>query len=226
MIASAVRELSESKDPARVAAAFFEKTIQIWDLQSHMKVGEFPTVFCSRAGNLAFAPSAQIVVAGASERSGKVAAYEIPSGRLLWQRRVTYPSSLRFHPFGQSVLCSSNNTSILRLDARSGATVEVLKGSSQLIEGPYDDQLNVPSGRAPFRLLSRGREAPIPRGGIALLDARFSPDAVCLTEGRGPVRCINCADGSQRWQFDPGVALQPNSQRLFRSSTRPNEPRK
>jgi hypothetical protein len=81
-----------------MAAAFFEKMIQIWDLKSQRRISEFPTIFCSGARNLALAPVGAMLVAGASTIDGEVAAYELPSGRKLWERQLVYPSSLQFHP--------------------------------------------------------------------------------------------------------------------------------
>jgi WD40 repeat protein len=207
MIASAIRELSASKNPTWIAAAFFERTIQIWDVKSLKRISEFPTVFCSGARNLAFAPSAEMLVAGFSADHGKVAAYEVPNGAVLWERKLIYPSSLRFHPSGESIWCTGNRGSSLRLNVHTGATVEVIDGISQHIEGPYGDVLNVPARNvnAPFRLIAKGRNFEIEKLSFALLDARFSPDSVCLAEADGPVRCIKCTDGNQRWRFDPGA---------------------
>ncbi len=210
MLASAIRELAASKDPTWIAAAFFERTVQIWDVRSFGKVSEFPTVFCSGAGNLAFAPSTQALVAGLSTAHGKVAAYDVRSGGVVWERRIVYPSMLRFHPSGKTILCSSADRSAIRLDVPTGSTVEVIKGSGQYIEGPYGEVLNVPArnGNEPFHLIGKGHSFEIERLSFALLDAQFSPDSLCIAEAVGPVRCINSSDGKERWRFDSG----PDSQ--------------
>ncbi len=208
MIASAIRELSASKNRTWIAAAFFKGAVQIWDVKSLGRVGEFPTVFSFGAGNLALAPSAQMLVTGLSTDPGKVAAYEVPSGAVLWERRLIYPSLLRFEPSGESLLCTCNNaSSFCRLNAHTGATVEKIDGISQYIEGPYGDVLEVPARKRnePFRLIGKKHNFEIERLSFGLLDAQFSPDSVCLSEAVGPVRCINCADGIQRWRFDPGA---------------------
>lgn len=207
MIASAVRELAASVDPTRITAAFFAKTVQVWNLKSFERIAEFRTVFCSGARNLAFAPSGATLAAGLSRDRGKVAAYGVPSGAVLWERKVIYPSLLRFHPSGDSIFCSSADRSSFRLDVHTGATLEVMEGVSQYIEGPYGDTLSVParSRNQPFRLIAKECTFEIERLSFGLLDAQFSPDAICLTEARGPVRCMNCTDGTQRWRFDPGA---------------------
>jgi hypothetical protein len=206
MIASAIRELSASKEPRRIAAAFFEDTVQIWDLDSRERVNELSTVFCGGARALALAPSARVLAVGRSGDTGNVAGYDAQSGRVLWQRRVAYPSFLRFQPSGESLVCSSNEGLALRLDVNSGETLEVFKGLKRVIEGPYGDRLDVPPRDAPFRLLSRRREIEILQCGIGLLDAQFSPEAVCLAEARGPVRCVGCSGGGEQWRFDPGAS--------------------
>lgn len=165
MLASSIRELSASKNPTWIAAAFFKRTIQIWDLKSLSKISEFSTVFCAGAGNLAFAPSARVLVAGLSTNHGKVAAYEVPSGKPLWERKFAYPSLLRFEPSGESVLCSSADRVNFRLDAQTAAIIRKIEGVSHFFEGPYGDVLNVPARKRNegFRLVSQGCNFEITR---------------------------------------------------------------
>ena len=210
MLASAIRELAASQKPERIAAACFEKNIQIWDVNSQTKAREFPTVFCSGANCLTLAPDAGIVAAGFSTTSGRVAAYDAQTGSQLWAQKVVYPRRLRFSPSGESLLCTSDNRSIVRFDVHTGSTLEVLEGIEQYIEGPYGAVLAVPAkeGGEPFRLLSSDQLFSVSRFGFALSDARFSPRSVCLTEAKGAVRCISCLDGSLEWAFDPGFGNQ------------------
>jgi WD40 repeat protein len=207
MLASAIRELAASKKPERVAAAYFEKNIQIWDVNSQTRVHEFPTVFCSGANCLALAPDAGTIAAGFSTTSGRVAAYDVQTGTQLWEQKVIYPRRLRFSPSGESILCTSDNRSIVRFDVHTGSTLEVIEGIEQYIEGPYGAVLVVPAkeGKEPFRLSSSDQNFSISRLGFALSDAKFSPRSVCLTEAKGAVRCISCLDGRLEWAFDPGV---------------------
>jgi WD40 repeat protein len=210
MLASAIRELAASKKPERVAAAYFEKTIQIWDVDSQTRVHEFPTLFCSGANCLALAPDAGTIAAGFSTASGRVAAYDAQTGSQLWEQKVIYPRRMRFSPSGESILCTSDNRSIVRFDVHTGSTLEVIEGIEQHIEGPYGAGLVVPARERgnPFRLSSNGQIFSVSRLGFALSDAKFSPRSVCLTEAKGAVRCISCLDGSLEWAFDPGVDSQ------------------
>jgi WD40 repeat protein len=207
MLASAIRELAASRTPTWMAAAFFEKMIQIWDLKSQRRISEFPTIFCSGARNLALAPVGAMLVAGASTIDGEVAAYELPSGRKLWERQLVYPSSLQFHPSGHSILCTSNHRSIFCLDITTGDTLEVIEGVRRYIDGPSGDALSIPvkEGNNGFHLIGGGHDFNISRLGFAVLDAEFSPHFVCLSEARGPVRCIDRIDGKLKWMFDTGT---------------------
>lgn len=218
MIASAIRELAASKNSASVAAAIFDKQVQVWDVKSQKMICEFATVFHFGGGNLAFAPDAGTLVAGVSSRAGVLAAYEIPSGKQVWQRkRLVYPSYLQFDSTGQSILCPVNEgRSVLRLEAGSGETIEQIKGSSRYIDGPHGGALHAPAEKnprftaddeekRPYRLTAGNHSFEISALGIALLDATFSPNSVCLSESRGPVRCVRCADGKLQWTFDPGA---------------------
>ena len=209
MLASAIRELVTSNSSPLLAAALFEKNVQIWDVVSQTRVSEFSTVFCAGARNLALAPGAELLVAGRSCSNGKIAAYKVPSGEKLWERKLPYPSSLCFQSSGEYVFCVCNNNYVMRLDIHTGITLEIMKGVSRYLEGPYGDLLTVSSRKRadPFRSIARGGTFDIPKLGFALLDAQFSPSSLCLTEAGGPVRCINCVDGRLEWMFNPG----PNS---------------
>jgi WD40 repeat protein len=210
MIASAIREFAASTNPIYVAAAFLEETVQIWDLKSCERIGEIPTIFCSGATNLAIAPTGGVLVAGLSKSRGSVAAYDIPNGKKIWEQRFVYPSSLRFSLSGQSVLCTQNRRTVSRLDVNTGAVLEVSEGIRRLVEAESGDWLSVPAegGGDPTRIFSAGHIFDIGGPKIAGLDARFSPHSICLSEVRGPVRCISRSDGKLQWMFDPGSDSQ------------------
>ena len=43
----------------------------------------------------------------------------------------------------------------------------------------------------------------MPKLSFAVLDAAFSPDALCLTEAAGVVRCVDLELGIERWRYVP-----------------------
>ena len=221
MIASAIRELAASNTSTSIAAAFFDKEVQVWDVKSQKLICELATVFLGGGGNLALAPDAGALVAGRSGRRGVLSAYEIPSGKKLWQRNgLVYPWHLQFDSTGKSILCTVNEgRSVLRLEAGSSTTLEEIDGISQYIEGPYGGTLIVPSliSKKPYRLAAGDHSFDVGPVSFALLDATFSPHSVCVTEGSGPVRCISCEEGKLQWAFDPDA--DSNVPRLHYSPT-------
>src|SRR5579862_6759895 len=198
MIASAIRALAVSSNSASIAAALFSKKIQIWDPRSRKMIGEFTTIFQAGAGNLAMAPDGGMLVAGLSRNPGAVAAYEIPSGKELWRRgELNYPSSLQFDSKVQSILCTVDDKSVLRLEVGSGTTIEEIGDTSRRVEGPYGSTLVVPPRRSklPYRLVTGDNSFDVDPASFALLGAAFSPWSACLTEAGGTVRSFRCDDG-------------------------------
>jgi WD40 repeat protein len=209
MIGSDISELAASKKSTLIAAAFGEKTVQVWDLRSQKAICEFATVFLMGARNLALAPDAGILVTGLSGARGAVAAYEVPSGKKLWDRkRLVYPSMLEFDSTGQSIFCTVNDCRrLLRLEVGSGTTLEEIKGISRQIDGTYGATLTVPSRKSKktYRLTAGDHSFDVLPLSFGLLDVTFSPHSVCLTEAGGPVRCMSCDDGKLQWTFNPGT---------------------
>jgi hypothetical protein len=145
-------------------------------------------------------------VAGRSRPRGKVVAYEVPSGRKLWEQNVVYPSKLQFSPSGDSILCTRNQRSVLRLDVRTGNILETINGTRQYAEELNGDVLSVPANeKSPICLLGRSHTFNLYKPSRWVLAAKFSPYAVCLSEANGPVRCISRVDGKLQWAFDPGA---------------------
>lgn len=206
MIASAIRELSASRNPAWIAAAFFEETIQIWDVRSHLKIAEFPTVFCAGARNLAFTPCGRLLVTAKSTGRGVLAGYDSLTGELLWEHRpIAYPSRVSFSAAGDHLWCTVDGNHVEFLDPKTGSTVNKISGTSAYMEGPGTRRLTVPARKRKnvITLTSQNGRFELQTLTFALLDASFAEDCVCLTEASGPLRCISLANGKERWRFVP-----------------------
>jgi len=208
MIGSAIRQLAAAREVALLSAAFDEAIVQIWDLARQTQIGEFRTQFAFGGCNLAFEPKGTYVVAGNSAKNGTIAAYEVLSGKEAWKRNgIRYPTHLRFGPSGHQISCTIDNRVVELLDTKTGSTNRVLKGVRRYFEGQSGQTLAVPSSSSAY-LLRTGATAPvaefqIERLTFAVLDAAFGPDCLYLTESTGPLRCIDCATGSERWRFNP-----------------------
>jgi len=65
MRASAIQQLAVSREATNVAAAFFEETVQIWDLTTRERIKEFETVFHLGGNRLTLDAAGQKCVAAA-----------------------------------------------------------------------------------------------------------------------------------------------------------------
>jgi hypothetical protein len=52
-------------------------------------------------------------------------------------------------------------------------------------------------------LIQGAKDIVAPRLSLSMLDAAFSPNAVCITEAAGVVRCIDLELGLERWRYEP-----------------------
>jgi hypothetical protein len=131
MRGSAIRQLVAAQSAPRVAAAFVERRIQIWDLDSSEQLSEFNSIFEFGGHRVALNPSGDICVA-ASWKKGKcggVAAYDVLTGSLIWHRTdIRQAQFVRFSSGGDVVRCGVEVGRFQKLDAGTGATVDAVTG--------------------------------------------------------------------------------------------------
>jgi len=215
---SAIRTLTAAARTPIIAAAHFERTVQIWDLEKGRRLSEFDTVFDYGGNRLALDPAGGVCVA-ASWKKGKrggVAAYDAQSGRVLWHRHDRGSPGLRFSASGTAIWYRAGcHGPVWQLDARTGETVTVMRNVEDVFDSPFASY-KVEARRDAF-LLKSVTEFRLSRLTFAVLDATFSPDAFCVSESGGPVRCINCASGDERWRYVPPSGS--HVLRLFYSET-------
>jgi hypothetical protein len=201
---SAIRALVTAGRGPVIAAAFFERTVQIWESYAATRLAEFDTVFDSGGHRLAISPKATVCVA-ASWRKGKrggVACYDTRSGQVVWHRiDLGRVQGLRFTPAGDSLWCRVEGGPVLHLDASTGATLSSLRAVQDVIESPFSAH-RLERRRGDFRIVG-DKTVRVAHTTFGLLDAAFGTDAVCLTEAGGPVRCLDCGAGNERWRYQP-----------------------
>jgi hypothetical protein len=203
MIGSAIRELSAARTVPLICAGFVESTVQIWDLLTQEKTGEFAARFDFGSRSFAMHPAGESIVTGISARNGDVACYKVPGGELIWLRnRIRYSGQIRFSQSGKHVLFTVDNRRIERVDALTGRTTEVLKDTVHYIEGPNGYALTVPRSASTYLLRSE-HEIPIPQLTFAVLDVAFGADRLCITESGGPARCLGYLTGAEHWRYTP-----------------------
>lgn len=207
--ASAVREISASSASARIAAALFERTVQIWDLKSGQKVSEFDTVFSFGGRRLALDPSGELCFAAgwAPGKNGGVACYEASSGKLLWHRAdLAQTQYLTFSNADATLWWVPETGSTFRLNALNGDAVEQIKGIKSIYDSSYGD-VRLMEKRTHDYVVTAKKDFTIARLSFALLDAAIGPDSICICESGGLARCLDLTSGSERWTSDPGKGL-------------------
>ena len=169
---SAIRHLVAASGAPIVAAALFERTVQIWNWHTGEQLSEFDTVLDFGGKRLALNPSGDSCVA-ASWKKGKrdgVACYDTQSGHAIWSRPdLRHVQGLRFSPLGDAVWCWIEAGPVQRLDARTGLTLEKIRAVQDVVESPSSDH-SLHLRRADF-LFGGVKKVRIPRLTYALLDA-------------------------------------------------------
>jgi hypothetical protein len=216
--ASAIRELAAARNAPRIAAAFFERTIQIWDLRSSKQMSEFDSVFASGGSRATLDPTGDVCVAAGwtGGKRGGVACYDALTGSPLWHRTdIQQTQFVRFSCIGDVIWCGAEAGRFQRLDTRTGATVDAVAGIKSVFDSPHSNLLLLETRTRGF-LIRGSKDIRVPKLTSALLDAAFGPDTLCLSEAGGPVRCLDCHSGVELWRYSP-----PTDTHVLRLGYRP-----
>jgi len=216
--ASAIRQLTAARNAPRLAAAFVEHTVQIWDLDKCQRLSEFESVFEFGGDRVTLSSDGNICVAAGwtKGRRGGVAAYDALTGSPLWHRTdIRQTQFVRFSSAGDTVGCGAETGRFQLLDAHTGATVNTLTGVKKTFDSPFSNLLLLETRSRGFRIKG-SRDLSIPSETFALLDVAFGPDVLCLSEAGGPVRCLDCHSGVEQWRYRP-----PSNTHVLRLGYRP-----
>jgi hypothetical protein len=204
MLASAIRTISIARCSPIAAAAHFERKVQIWNFARAELVSELETVFGFGGHRLAVNPSGECFVA-ASFRAGQnagIGCYEVKSGRSIWHRvDIRGVQGVRFSADGHAIWCRVEGRPIQKLDAHTGFTLESLRTIQMVFDSPFTTHL-LQMRRGDF-VIGGPTKVLVSRLTFAVLDAVFSPDAICLSEANGPVRCLDLVTAKERWRYLP-----------------------
>ena len=206
MKASAVRCMAASNRSARVAAAFFERQVQIWDVEKAKCVNELETVFSFGGPRLSLDPPGERCIAAAWKAGthGGVACYETNTGKLIWHRQdLRRTQRVRFSSEGETLWCVPDSGPTKLLDAASGKTLDALTGLRDIFDSEYSSDLLLEKRKRDYILRKEGT-VQIPRLTFAILDVAFGPESLAMSEAGGPVRCINSSTGIELWRHSPG----------------------
>jgi hypothetical protein len=249
MRGSAIRHLAITDRSAIVAAAYFEKTVQIWSWKTGEQLGEFETALDFGGRRIALAPDGRACLIGSFGRRSKerrgLSAYLVPSGTLLWRREdIPHIQNVRFSGSGQEIYCGVEGSSAYVIEAATGRTLCRVRGATEIVGSQYTEYrlivqkrpkaviacgnpISKVTGTHPNYLIRGLSEFQIPPLSFALLDAVFSPDALCLSEPKsalhprdeiGGIRLIDLDTGEARWHVDIGsnhLAYNASDERFY-----------
>jgi hypothetical protein len=209
MIASAIRSLACGRESQIVAAAFFEKTVQIWDLAASRLLSQFDTVydFGGEGGRLTMTPKGGrcVCAAWSGGRKGGVGCYEMATGEVAWHRpELKQTQYVSFSPSGDSVWWMPEAGPVKQLNSVNGDPEREIRAAAKVFEDRYSKALFiVPRNKTKPYLFGESSEHRIQRRSFTVLDIAFAPDRFCITEPGGPTTCFGSQDGAERWLYDP-----------------------
>jgi len=191
-----------------VAIAIYEESsrhrlVQIWNWRASEMLAKFYTVFDGYS-RMAISPNGDVLFAGnwQAGTNGGVAAYDTGSGGLLWHRTdISGTQRLHYSHSAEAVWCSTENSPVQFLDAQTGKTLFAWETIRDAFDSPFSARWLV-ERKTDYALVGEPSIA-IPRVSFSLFQAVFGPESVCLTEAKGPVRCLESNTGDERWRYSP-----------------------
>jgi WD40 repeat protein len=203
MRGSAIRSLTSARHVPIIAAARFERNIQIWNWDTGELGCEFETVTDGHT-HLSLSPSGDYLLAAnwrKGERGG-VGCYRTSTGEKLWHRQdIRRTGRIRFASDGASVWCGIDGSPLQQLNAQTGETLTAMRAVQEVLDSPFSNHRLV-IGRKEI-LIKGGKGFAVPGLSFAVLDAAFGPNTLCLTEAGGVARCIDLDFGAERWRYTP-----------------------
>ncbi len=207
MLASAIRTISIARCGAIAAAALFERKVQIWNFATAELVCELDTVFGFGGHRLAVSPTGEACVAASfrAGRTGGVVCYDATSGRSVWHRAdLRRVQGVHFSTAGDAIWCRVEGRSVQKLDFHTGVTLDSFRTISDVFDSPFTTHmLQVPHVRHGYFVVAGSTKLHMPQLSCGILDVAFSPDALCLSEANGPVRCVDLGTAKERWRYLP-----------------------
>jgi hypothetical protein len=196
MQGSVIRHLAISDEQSIVAAALFERTVQIWSWETQRLLGEFQSLLDFGGRRLALTKNGTICITG-SWTSG-LAAFALPHGEALWHRKdIKHIQHVSVDASDRVVYCGLESNRLLTLDVNTGTEVDKPIRALRVVPSECNgEELVVKKDR----YLLRGRnELEIPAASFALHTAAFAPDTICLSEPTAGSRCVSLHSGETIW---------------------------
>ena len=98
--------------------------------------------------------------------------------------------------------CCVENGRLQSLTVATGETVDALRGYREVWVSPYGRTVAMGTRSRGCQIFGM-KDFRVPPASWAVLDVAFSPELMCITEARGPVRCFDLAKGKELWRYLP-----------------------
>lgn len=202
MIHFKVRHLATSFGGSRAAAAAFERTVSIWDLQTGEHVATFQTVL--DFGGRRIVVNEQGTLCAAAAYSGRgLACYDISTGSVIWSRRdLKHLQDLSVSRDATQLYCGAETRGCAVLDFATGQTLDSFRGVRRVVEDRYQSILFLDQAQPLMRHLHTGALLPIIPTRSSFMDATFGPDLICVSECAGPIRALDKQTASEVWRCE------------------------
>lgn len=218
---TAIRHLAASRDGSILAAAEFESTVHLWDLNTFSRLRRFETTLDWGGSRLAVSPEGSLIAVGAYQRHG-IAAYRTSDGSELWRRTdLKKVQRLCFSHNGRDLFCCFDRHACERLDSLSGKSGANLRGVRNLWASGFGETYLLERSRDYLVTKDGSNLMIIPKMSFGCLSVGFARSRVCVSEAGGPVRLFDLRSTKMIWRHVPAkgthflaMAYQASSDRF------------
>ncbi|MFZ4508990.1 MAG: WD40 repeat domain-containing protein [Fimbriimonas sp.] len=194
-------DLATSRDADVFVTAREPNEVTVWDLADMRPMRSFEAPIDLGGRRLALSPDGAACFAGTYYQYG-LAAYEVATGQLIWQRRdLKKVQVLQLSPDGSRLYAELDGRALTELDAATGETKNTLRGVKEIRESPFANIQLRAARRLEVRTTNGEKLLSFPRENFAVLDATFSETMLLTSEAAGELRCFNLDTGAEAWRY-------------------------
>src|SRR5262245_31219051 len=195
----AIRQIATSWAGSAIAAAEFEHTVHIWDLDSGLTEYTMETTLDFGGKRLAISTDGACCIVGAYGPAG-LAAYSTVDGVETWRRRdLNKSQDVGVSLDDRRIFCCLDKNRCEVVSRDTGKTLECMRGVRGVWESPYDRVRVLEKQSLIIQSEDGSTVAKLPRTTFGVLSVCAGPGFLCISESAGPVRCLDLSTCEERW---------------------------
>lgn len=205
---SAIRHIATSFKGSKIAAATFERTVYIWDINSYEKISQFDTCLDFGGSRISISEDGSIIATGAYKRYG-IATYRTRDGSLIWQRKdLEKVQYIKFEPWEGHLIACTDESGCHILNAHTGHTTKSYKGVIKAVPSFYHHNIIALERNKAVYISDVSTEAEkviysIRKETFSILAMVFTPNCLCISEAGGSLKCYCLESKSLLWRHEP-----------------------